>query len=105
LILNVPWLLNAFFKLISPFIDPITRQKMKFNPRAVEDGHFAGDAITKAWGGSCDFVWDHEAYWPALDKLCRERREAWMVKWRGLGGKVGVREWDYKDGSNLLSTQ
>lgn len=32
LILNVPWLLNAFYKLITPFIDPVTRTKMRFNP-------------------------------------------------------------------------
>lgn len=34
LILHVPWLLDMFFKLIKPFIDPVTREKMKFNPQA-----------------------------------------------------------------------
>lgn len=62
LILNVPFLLNAFFKLVSPFIDPATRAKMIFNPQAVKDGYFAADAITKPWGGEKEFVWDHDAY-------------------------------------------
>lgn len=34
LILNVPWLVDMFFKLIKPFIDPVTRDKMWFNPKA-----------------------------------------------------------------------
>jgi len=34
LIANVPWLVDIFFKLIRPFIDPVTRAKMRFNPKA-----------------------------------------------------------------------
>lgn len=105
LMLNVPWLLNAFFKLVSPFIDPVTKKKMIFNPKAVQDGHFARDAITKGWGGDREFEYDHAVYWPALEKLCRERREQWMVKWRSLGGKVGIREWDYKGGSEIVAAK
>ena len=33
--INVPWLLNAFFKLILPIIDPVTREKLSFNEAAV----------------------------------------------------------------------
>ncbi|KLT40427.1 CRAL/TRIO domain-containing protein [Cutaneotrichosporon oleaginosum] len=32
LILNMPWFVNGFFKAISPFMDPVTRDKARFNP-------------------------------------------------------------------------
>lgn len=28
LVLNMPWFVNGFFKAISPFMDPITRDKV-----------------------------------------------------------------------------
>jgi len=31
LIINIPWIVHGFFKLITPFIDPHTREKLKFN--------------------------------------------------------------------------
>ncbi|KAI9788427.1 MAG: hypothetical protein M1833_003008, partial [Piccolia ochrophora] len=31
LVINLPWFINGFFKLITPFIDPMTREKLKFN--------------------------------------------------------------------------
>jgi hypothetical protein len=67
LILNVPFLLNAFFKLITPFVDPVTRNKMKFNPQIIQDGIFSPDMVmTRWWGGDCSFEYDHDKYFPAL---------------------------------------
>ncbi|KAF5382220.1 hypothetical protein D9615_004367 [Tricholomella constricta] len=98
LILNVPFLLNAFYKLINPFIDPVSREKMKFNPEAVNDNLFTGDMLmSEWWGGDQDFEYVHEKYWPALVGTCDSRRAAWLEKWRALGGKVGIKEWDYKN--------
>ncbi|KAG6842317.1 hypothetical protein C0991_010605 [Blastosporella zonata] len=100
LILNVPWMLNVFYKLINPFIDPVSREKMKFNPRVIEDNLFTGDMVmSEWWGGDCDFEYVHEKYWPALVQLCESRRESWLEKWRTLGGVVGLKEWEYKGGA------
>lgn len=97
LIMNVPFLLNAFFKLISPFIDPVTREKLRFNPKVVEDGLFVQDQLMQEWwGGGREFVYDHKQYWPALVQLTQDRKKVWMECWRELGGTVGVSEWDYK---------
>ena len=98
LILNVPFLIHAFFKMISPLIDPVTRNKMKFNPKPVEDGLFAADELFKdgGWGGSRDFAYEHERYWGAFVRMCDEIREAQMARWRKLGARVGCDEWDYK---------
>jgi hypothetical protein len=116
LILNVPWLLNTFFKLITPFVDPVTRNKMKFNPQVIEDGIFSPDMVmAQWWGGSYKFEYEHDKYWPALigkligdlsrmdslliyPALCEERTKAWTATWQKLGGKVGLKEFDYKRG-------
>ncbi|KAG6817660.1 hypothetical protein H0H87_005417 [Tephrocybe sp. NHM501043] len=104
LILNVPWMLQAFYKLINPFIDPVSREKMKFNPRAVEDNLFTGDMLmSEWWEGDCDFEYTHEKYWPALVKLSASRRESWLEKWRALGGVVGLKEWEYKEGTTTMA--
>ncbi|KAK7033184.1 CRAL-TRIO domain-containing protein C23B6.04c [Favolaschia claudopus] len=103
LILNVPWLLNTFFKLITPFIDPVTRNKMKFNPQVIEDGIFTPDMVMKQWwGGSCDFEYEHDKYWPALVAMCSERTKIWTETWQELGGKVGIKESEYKKNSPEL---
>ncbi len=98
LIINVPFLIHAFFKMIGPFMDPVTRNKLKFNPKPVEDGSFTADELFKenGWGGARNFVWDHEKYWGAFLKMCNEIREGRMARWRKLGACVGCDERDYK---------
>jgi hypothetical protein len=101
LVANVPFLVNAFFKIIFPFIDPITREKIKFNPHLIEDGIFVKDQATVDWGGEIDFQWDHTKYWPELISLCNDLRAKQKERWKALGGKVGLSEWDIKGGGSL----
>lgn len=98
LILNLPFILNAFYKLITPFIDPITRAKMKFNPSPIADGLFTPEQLFKpgGWGGSVEFEYEHEKYFKPLVELCQQREEAQMKAWREMGGGVGLSEWDFK---------
>lgn len=98
LISNVPFFIRTFFKMITPFIDPITRNKMKFNPKPIEDGLFAADDLIQdgGWGGSRNFVWDHEKYWKPFVQMCAEAKAKQMARWRRLGARVGCDEWDYK---------
>ncbi|KAI5119418.1 hypothetical protein M0805_009869 [Coniferiporia weirii] len=99
LIINVPMLVSAFFKLIMPFVDPITRNKVKFNPRIFDDGFFAKDQVMKEWWeGDREFEYDHERYWPALVSMCEERKKQQMQRWKELGAKVGISELDIKTG-------
>ena len=80
-----------------PFVDPVTREKVKFNPDIFEEGIFNRDMVMeKWWEGSQDFEYVHEKYWPSLVELCESRAKNWMKNWRDLGGKVGCKEWDYK---------
>lgn len=98
LIINVPWMLNAFYKLITPLIDPVTRDKMRFNPKVVDDGLFTADNVWKEFGGNVEFKYDHKTYWPNFIETARTRREAQQKRWRELGGTVGIREWEIKNG-------
>jgi len=83
-----------------PFVDPVTREKIKFNPDLVKDGFVLPEQLMTAsgWGGSQDFEYVHEKYWPALVALCETERKARMDRWRDLGGVVGLSEWDIKGG-------
>lgn len=97
LVCNLPWAVTAFFKIITPFIDPVTRAKLKFNPNVIADGLFEPSQVTTKWGGEVEIPWDHGTYWPALMKLSAERREVQLTKWRVLGGTIGLSEWDIRE--------
>lgn len=96
LITNVPWPVWGFFKLISPFIDPLTREKMKFN----EDLrlYVPPSQLWSAMGGDVDFQYEHSIYWPALIALAAERREAYRERWVAGGERVGELEAYLKGG-------
>lgn len=97
LIIKIPFYVNAFFKLIMPFVDPVTREKIKFNPEVVKEGYFTPEMLMSGtWEGECDFEYEHEKYWPALVTLCEDRKRAWLQRWRALGATVGIEEWEYK---------
>ncbi|KAL4247612.1 CRAL-TRIO lipid binding domain superfamily protein [Abortiporus biennis] len=97
-IINLPFLINAFFKVITPFVDPVTRPKMKFNPKIVEEGLFTPDQLWKEFGGECDFKYEHDKYWPAFVEMCESKRSAQLKKWKELGGTVGLKDWDVRRG-------
>jgi len=67
-LVDAPWLFLGAFKLISPFIDPVTRKKIVFvkgSPEkraAVLLEHYELDELEKAVGGASDYVYDAEAY-------------------------------------------
>ena len=86
----------AFLNLILPFVDPVTREKIKFNPRVVDQGIMAADQVMKEWGGIVDFEYEHVNYWAELVHLCETRGEQCLQRWRVLGGTVGISEWDIK---------
>lgn len=99
IVINVPFLINAFFKIIMPFVDPITREKVKFNPDVLKEGFFTKENLmTQWWGGDREFEWDHDQYWPALVKMCEERRQTQKMRWKDMGATIGLDEWKIKGG-------
>lgn len=98
----VPWYVTTFFKLISPFIDPVTKSKMKFNEPL--SNHVPPQQLQKAYGGDADFVYDHKTYWPALTRLYTQRRQEYQFRWEKAGSQVGEIEAYLRGGdANCLS--
>lgn len=90
LVSNVPFYIWGFFKLITPFIDPLTREKIKFN----EDVglHVPREQLLKESGGHVEFEYDHDSYWPALNALCESKRAEQFARWEKGGKKIGEYE-------------
>ncbi|KAG9237720.1 putative CRAL-TRIO domain-containing protein C23B6.04c [Amylocarpus encephaloides] len=100
LIVNVPWVVWGFFKLITPFIDPLTKDKLKFNDDMRQ--HVPPQQLWKEWLGDLEFEYEHETYWPTLVKLCEERFTERKVRWTEAGKHYGESE-IYLKGGNVKS--
>ncbi|KIY04055.1 uncharacterized protein Z520_00747 [Fonsecaea multimorphosa CBS 102226] len=90
LVTNVPFYIWGFFKLITPFIDPLTKEKIKFN----EDMglHVPREQLLKESGGLVEFEYDHDVYWPALNDLCEWKRTEYRRRWEEGGKRIGEYE-------------
>ncbi len=91
----MPFLVWGFFKLITPFVDPVTREKLKFNEDMTK--YVPKEQLWTEWGGDLQFEYDHTEYWPALMALCKERREQRVRRWEQGGKQIGELE-DYLSG-------
>lgn len=102
LILETPWYVNTFFKLISGFIDPVTREKMKFNEDLKK--YVPKEHLWKELGGDCNFKYEHNVYWPAFGKMAQGRRDAYKSRWENGGKRIGEFE-EYLRGGQAKSLQ
>ncbi|OQE44484.1 hypothetical protein PENCOP_c002G03448 [Penicillium coprophilum] len=100
LVINVPFVIWGFLKLITPFIDPNTREKLKFNEDLRQ--HVPPSHLMKSVGGDVEFRYDHASYWPTLNKLAEQRREAYRERWAQGGKQVGEFE-NYLKGAKVPS--
>lgn len=91
----MPWVVWGFFKLITPFIDPLTREKLKFNEDM--NKYVPSEQLWTEFDGKLDFEYDHQAYWPALTQMCQQRRAARKERWIAGGKHIGESE-DYMSG-------
>lgn len=90
LIINVPWVVWGFFKLITPFIDPLTREKLKFNEDMNQ--YVPSEHLWTEFSGQLEFDYEHEVYWPALTKLAAERHAERLSRWEAGGKQIGELE-------------
>jgi phosphatidylinositol/phosphatidylcholine transfer protein len=81
---------NGFFKLITPFIDPLTRQKLKFNDDMRQ--HVPPQQLWNEFHGDMEFEYDHNVYWPALLKFADERYSQRRERWVKAGKHYGESE-------------
>ncbi|KAG8742616.1 hypothetical protein FRC10_001214 [Ceratobasidium sp. 414] len=64
IVVNLPVLLNFFYKGISPFLDPVTRDKMRFNPNLPE--LVPVSQLDKDLGGEFPFEFEPVSYWEQI---------------------------------------
>lgn len=99
----MPFVIWGFFKLITPFIDPLTREKLKFNEdlrQHVPSGH-----LIKSVGGDVEFRYDHSVYWPTMNKLAEQRRNNYRQRWIQGGKRFGELEHYLKTGASPSLSQ
>ncbi|SCU90084.1 LADA_0F01706g1_1 [Lachancea dasiensis] len=94
LLTNIPWLAWTFLKMIHPFIDPLTREKLVFDepfPKYVPE-----DQLDRLYGGLLDFTYTHDVYWPKLLEIAESKRAHYLSRFEKFGGLVGLSEYDLR---------
>ncbi|KAL8987809.1 MAG: hypothetical protein Q9177_003029 [Variospora cf. flavescens] len=100
LVINIPWVVWTFFKLINPFIDPATREKLKFDQDLRQ--FVPPTQLLKTYGGDVNFVYDHDVYWPALNELAVKKRAMMTERWIKAGKKIGESEHYLRGGEEAV---
>ncbi|KIM47652.1 hypothetical protein M413DRAFT_439323 [Hebeloma cylindrosporum] len=68
IVVNLPMLLSFFYKGISPFLDPVTRDKMRFNPDLFE--LIPKSQLDADFGGDHAYEFDAQSYWDQIVAAC-----------------------------------
>ncbi|CCE66331.1 hypothetical protein TPHA_0P01740 [Tetrapisispora phaffii CBS 4417] len=101
IVTNIPWIAWTFLKLIHPFIDPMTREKLVFDEPP--KNYVPQDQLDKLNGGYLDFTYKHDKYWPTLLKMTKEKREHYLKRFQKFGGVVGLSEKDLRGTTEELT--
>lgn len=94
LLCNIPLLGWTFLKIIHPFIDPLTREKLVFDQPFPD--YVPTEQLDKEVGGDVNFVYEHDKYWPELIKLADEKKSKYVKRFEKFGSKVGLSEFDLR---------
>ncbi|WVQ97364.1 hypothetical protein IAU59_004476 [Kwoniella sp. CBS 9459] len=93
---DMPWIVKGFVNLMWPFVDPVTKGKVKIGSsqgkEVIKDGYADAGQLLKDAGGDLDIPYDHDTYWPALVETCLRLRAAEEGRWRSLGERQVGRE-------------
>lgn len=101
LLTNIPWLGWTFLKIIHPFIDPLTREKLVFDQPFPE--YVPIEQLDKDFGGDLNFEYDHEKYWPEMIKIAESNKQKYMKRFENFGSKIGLSEYDLRgEGEELV---
>ncbi|CAR28939.1 hypothetical protein ZYGR_0U02980 [Zygosaccharomyces rouxii] len=100
LLTNIPWLAWTFLKLIHPFIDPMTREKLVFDQPF--PNYVPVDQLDKNYDGHLDFTYKQEVYWPALIKDAQDKREHYLKRFQKFGSVIGLSEYDLRGTGDKL---
>ncbi len=87
---NIPWIGWTFLKLIHPFIDPLTREKLIFD-KPFPDYVFK-EQLDAEFGGDVKFEYDQDKYWNVMCDIAERRQKLYIQRFQQLGGIVGLSE-------------
>ena len=94
LLTNIPWLAWTFLKLIHPFIDPLTREKLVFDEPF--NKYVPLDQLDHLYGGDIDFTYKQDVYWPSLNEIAKTKREHYLARFQKFGSVIGLSEVDLR---------
>ncbi|CCH44100.1 hypothetical protein BN7_3658 [Wickerhamomyces ciferrii] len=100
LLTNIPIVAWTFLKLIHPFIDPNTKEKIIFD-KPFED-YVSLDQLDKDYGGKLNFEYDHDVYFPSLVEQAEAKQKNFYERFIKFGGIVGLSEFDLRGTSEEL---
>ncbi|PPQ75361.1 hypothetical protein CVT24_013148 [Panaeolus cyanescens] len=86
IVVNLPMLLNFFYKGISPFLDPVTRDKMRFNPDLLE--LIPASQLDADFGGQNNFQFDANSYWEQIVTACKVAPDGTRIGFPPKEGEV-----------------
>lgn len=96
LLTNIPKLGWVFLKLINPFIDHTTREKLVFVGPYVT--YVPPEQLDIVFGGKIEFEYHHKIYWPKMVEMATARRKHAFNRWREMGGQIGLSEYKMHEG-------
>ena len=94
LLTNIPWLGWTFLKIIHPFIDPLTREKLVFDQPFPQ--YVPQEQLDLDFGGAVDFEYDQDKYWKEMIAFGEKKKENYKKRFEQFGGVVGLSEVDLR---------
>lgn len=94
-LINIPWFIWAFVKIMYPFLDPNTKEKVLID-EPFEKLAIDADQLEANYNGRLDFHYKHDVYWPDMIEKLDSLRATQYERFLKLGGVVGLSEWDIK---------
>ncbi|MBW0541487.1 hypothetical protein O181_081202 [Austropuccinia psidii MF-1] len=94
--LNAPWIFWGFFKLIKSFLDPLTAEKIEFDP-VLSDLIPIEHLEKENFGGHLEFQYNNQEYLKLLVELTNLKRQKVISRYRKFwNGQIGVSEVDLR---------
>lgn len=100
LLTNIPWLGWTFLKIIHPFIDPLTREKLVFDQPFIN--YVPKEQLDKDFEGLVNFEYDHKKYWEVMMKISQDKKHQYFERFEKFGGIVGLSEVDLRGNNEEL---
>ncbi|KAI5969482.1 PDR16 [Candida margitis] len=100
LLTNIPWLGWTFLKIIHPFIDPLTREKLVFDQPFIN--YVPKSQLDKDFQGDVNFIYEHDKYWPKMIEIGEEKKKRYFERFEKFGACVGLSEVDLRGDNEEL---